>query len=237
MEARFWAGTWMLAGTGALAGCAQTPVEPTTPAWADVAPIFRGECNSCHGWTAPQTGLGYRFDFFDVTTDVCGDAALALDKGLILASNPLAVMNIKTDIIPQGTSPWPRMPPQPSPALPDWEVDTIQRWTEAPVKGAPPPGNQPPTVELSNYPATANQSLSFTVVLDDPDGDAALGVIETNGLAFLMNRTGSFDVQFDSSTWPAGPQAVTAIVCDGWTNARYELGAVQIAHTATTASK
>ena len=48
-------------------GCSSTPAEPSDPAWADVAPIFRGECNSCHGWNAGQTGGGYRFDFFDVT--------------------------------------------------------------------------------------------------------------------------------------------------------------------------
>ena len=66
------------------------------------------------------------------------------------------------------------------------------------------------------------------MVIDDPDGDSAIGVVEANGYAFLMNRPGSFEVSFDSATWPNGPVAVKAVLCDGWTNASYDLGAVQI---------
>src|SRR5579863_2131078 len=78
--------------------CSSTPSEPQNPAWADVAPIFRGECNGCHGWNAGQTGSGERFDFFDVTTDVCGDAALAIGSTVILAGSPLATAQIEMDV-------------------------------------------------------------------------------------------------------------------------------------------
>jgi hypothetical protein len=228
-------------------GCASTPTEPQTPTWADVAPIFRGECNGCHGWNAPVTGSGERFDFFDV--DVCGDAALAVAPActletlrkkqcapnVLFAGSPLASSAIEMDVVPQGGAAWPHMPPQPSPALPGWEVGALERWAATPpgtppVKGPAPPNNRPPTISVEAYPAIASAQLAFTAILDDPDDDAAIGVIEVNGLGFLMNRTGSFTVNFDSSTWPAGSQDVTAVLCDGWTAKTIDLGAVQIKH-------
>jgi hypothetical protein len=214
---------------GAL-GCSSAPAEPQNPTWANVAPILRGECDSCHGWTAPTTGAGFRFDFYDVTKDVCGDAALAFGAGAVLAGSTLASTQIGTDVVTSKGASWPRMPPQPSPALPDWERDTIERWAAQPVKGPPPPGNRPPSVMVSGYPAVAAKELAFTAIIDDPDGDSTIGVIEVNGLAFLMNRPGSFDVRFDSSSWSAGAQPVRAVLCDGWTSATYDLGPVQIQH-------
>jgi hypothetical protein len=76
----------------------------------------------------------------------------------------------------------------------------------------------------------AGAQIAFTAILDDPDDDAAIGVIEANGYGFLMNRTGSFAVNFDSSSWPAGPQNLTAVLCDGWVNTAIPLGAVQVKH-------
>lgn len=232
MGVRFPPARLLLLGVAIVLGCSSTPVEPQSPTWADVAPIFRGECNGCHGWTAPQTGAGERFDFFDVS--VCGDAAQAVGSNVILAGSPLAtaptIPSIRTDIAPHGGDAWPRMPPQPSPALPDWEVGALQRWAAQPVKGPAPSGNRPPTIAVEAYPAIAGVQLAFTAILDDPDDDAAIGIIEVNGWGFLMNRTGSFAVSFDSSSWPAGPQDVTAVLCDGWINTRIDLGTVQIKH-------
>lgn len=217
---------------GVASGCAPTRVVQPEPSWADVAPIFRGQCNGCHGWTAKETGGSYRFDFFDMTADVCGDAALALGQGLILAGSGLASGQIPKDVQIQQTG-WARMPPPPSPALPDWERQTLENWAALPMKGSMPPGNRPPTLEISQYPSTADTSLAFTAVLSDPDDDAALGVVEVNGLAFLMDRTGSFNVTFDSSTWPAGPQNLRVVLCDGWTKSAYAFNVpVQIAHAA-----
>jgi hypothetical protein len=222
----------------AVAGCSSTPEEPFNPAWADVAPIFRGECNGCHGWNAGQTGGGYRFDFFD--TDGCGDAALAL-KNLTLAGSPIdpstgfpyAAPKIVQDVVRQPGASWPRMPPQPSPALPDWESGALWRWAQRPAKGPPPSGNRPPAITTYGLPAVAGTTLSFTAVIDDPDGDSAIGVIEAGGFGFLMNRPGSFNVSFDTSQWAAGPTAMKAVLCDGWGGAgttTIPLGSVQIRH-------
>jgi hypothetical protein len=216
----------------AAAGCASPPAEPLHPTWADVAPMFRGACNGCHGWTTNQTGGGYRFDFYEAGADVCGDASLALNSATPLAGSPIVAPLIVTDVLPANGSPWPRMPPQPSPALPDWQRDTIERWAVSPAKGTPPRNNRQPDITVSGVPATVNQQLSFVAVIDDPDGDSAIGVIEVNGNAFLMNRPGSFDVSFDTSTWPAGTQNMTAVLCDGWGPAprTVSLGPVLVAH-------
>jgi len=213
-----------------MAGCSATPVVPATPTWADAAPVIRGACASCHGWTARDTGGGYRLDFFDASTGACGDAALALDSSLLLAGSALAAAQIKDDLVRQGDAQWPRMPPQPSPALVDWQRDTLLRWANQPTKGPPPTGNRAPTIAVSQLPATADKQLAFTAILDDPDGDSVIGVINVAGLSFLMNRPGSFAVAFDAATWPAGPQPVSATVCDGWSSVTFDLGPVQVQH-------
>ncbi len=122
------------------------------------------------------------------------------------------------------------MPPLPSPSLSDVELETLQRWNAAPVKGPPPPDNVPPTVEVSGLAAVADATLAFTAVLNDPNGDSVIGVIRVGAQAFLMNRPGSFSVQIDASAWPAGLVRPSAVLCDGWTNASYDLGPVLISH-------
>ncbi|MES1209382.1 MAG: hypothetical protein ABUS79_25880 [Pseudomonadota bacterium] len=213
-----------------VAGCTSPTVVPTTPTWSDVAPILRGACNGCHGWTAKDTGGGYRFDFFDAAANVCGDAALAIDTNLLLAGTPSAAARIAGDVVPAGGARWARMPPQPSPALVGWEREMILRWSAQPVKGPPEAGNRPPTIAVSHLPSTADKQLSFTAIVDDPDGDAVVAVVNVAGLSFLMNRPGAFAVSFDSSTWPAGSQPISATVCDGWSNASYNLGPIAIQH-------
>jgi hypothetical protein len=231
----------LLAGLPAGSGCS-APIAPANPTWADVSPVLRGECVSCHGWTAtdrppnaagvhpPNTGGSLRLDFYDLTPDVCGDAVLALDPGVSLAGSPGVTLEIARDVVRQAGAGWPTMPPQPGPALQDWELETIERWSSNPVKGPPPAGNRPPTIAVNQLPSVADQQLSFTAIVDDPDNDSVVGVVEVGGLAFLMNRSGSFDVVFDSSAWPAGLVTPTAILCDGWSRSSVDLGPIAIQH-------
>jgi hypothetical protein len=114
--------------------------------------------------------------------------------------------------------------------LADWQRDTLLRWAGQPTKGPPPIANRNPLIAVAQLPATADKQLSFTAVIDDPDGDSVIGVINVAGFSYLMNRPGSFAVTFNASAWPAGPQSITATVCDGWTNTTYDLGPVQIQH-------
>lgn len=243
----------LLAAT--LAACGPSNAVPDRPTWGDVAPILRGQCGSCHGWTAgarvcpgfgtpdvdpacvnwtggerPGTGGAVRFDFYDVTPDVCGDAALALEPGVSLAGSAAVAAQIATDIVPQPGARWPRMPPRPSPALPDWQLETLTRWTAQPSKGPPPVGNRPPTIAVSQLPARADRQLTFTAVIDDPDADSVIGVIEVQGVAFPMPRPGSFAVTLDASAWPAGTVRPTAVLCDGWVRRTVDLGPIEIQH-------
>ena len=228
------------AALGLAAGCAAVPSAPPHPTWVDVAPILRGECGGCHGWTAQDlppnavgvrpenTGGSLRFDFYDVTADVCGAAALAVDPGVSFAGSPVATVQMETDVVPQNGARWPRMPPQPSPALPGWQIETLERWAANPVKGPAPPGNRPPTITVSDMPSAVDAQLAFTAIIDDPDGDSALGVIEVGGTAFLMDRPGSFNVQLDSSAWAPGQVHPTAVLCDGWAMSTTDLGPVEV---------
>jgi hypothetical protein len=224
-----------------VAGCGERSI-PAHPAWADVAPIVRGDCVGCHGWTAsdrppnadgfhpPNTGGGVRLDFYEVTEAVCGDAALAMDPNVPLAGSAGIAAQVRADLVVQNGAQAPRMPPEPYPALESWELETIERWASNPVKGPPPSGNRPPTIAINQLPSTADQQLAFTAILDDPDGDSVVGVIEVPGFDLLMNRPGAFDVVFDSSGWPPGPVYPIAVLCDGWTSTTIELGPIVVEH-------
>jgi hypothetical protein len=209
------------------AGCGTHPV-PEQPSWADVQPILRGQCSPCHGSTAPQTGLNYRLDFLDQTSLAlaCGDAAVAIPPLTAAPPGPVlaaaAADLIYQDIEPTTKGGPPKMPPLPGAPLYDWEREMLENWTaEQPlIQGSPPAGNHLPTIQVTQLPSTGKSDVSFIAVLSDPDGDDVVGVIEvTPGQpVFAMNRTGSFEVDLDASTWPAGTANLTAVLCDGWTN-------------------
>lgn len=208
-------------------GCGGAPSVPEHPTWADVQPILKGECTQCHGATASTTGFGYRLDFYDVSPAVCGDAALALPGGLLAGA---AAPSIITDVTPSPEDGRARMPPSPAPVLHDWERDTILRWAAQPVKGPPPANNHAPTIQVTGLPMVVNNSLSFSALVDDVDGDEAIGVLEIAGVVFTMPSSGSFNVQIPASTWPAGTQRLSAVLCDGWTSVPYDLGPVDVKH-------
>ena len=208
--------------------CAGPPAVPAHPTWADVEPIIQGECAGCHGSTAATSGAGFRFDFYDMTTDTCGDAARAMGAATVLAA--AAAPNIQMDVTIIGNTGRSKMPPLPGAPLAGWERDTLLRWASQPVKGPPPEGNHPPAIEVGQLPYTVDKQLAFTAVVYDADGQEAVGVLEIGDVAFLMNRSGSFAVSLDSSGWAAGTQHLKAVLCDGWTSATYDLGPIQIKH-------
>jgi hypothetical protein len=217
-----------------LAACGG-PDAPEHPTWADVQPIVRAECSSCHGATAAVTGAGHRFDFYDMTTELCGPAAQALDPTLPLAH---ALSPAIWDAITTTTDrPYtrPRMPPEPAPYLADREWKTIRHWLDdgAP-KGDRPSGNTPARIQIYGDLAAAgrslDRSLDITVVVEDPDGDPVVGVLTLGDVTLKMDRAGAFTAHLDTSTWPAGPRSVGTVLCDGWSSVHYLLGTMQIAH-------
>jgi hypothetical protein len=208
------------------AACSAPPTGPAHPTWADVAPILRGECVGCHGSTANDTGLGYRLDFFDMTPDVCGDAAQALPSTTLLAAGAAPLIRADVSLPPTGDRP--RMPPAPAPGLFDWERRTLQAWTSQPSKGPPPADNHVPFIDVGKLPARVSGHLTFTALIDDPDGEAVVGVIAAGNAVYAMNRSGTFAVDFDTASWPVGAQRLSATLCDGWTHVTYDLGPVQV---------
>jgi hypothetical protein len=214
-----------LPALGLAAACSGPPTVPAHPTWADVAPVLRGECTGCHGSTANDTGGGYRLDFFDMTPEVCGDAAKALPSPLLAAG---AAPLIKLDVSPTPTGDRPRMPPAPAPNLYDWERKLLLAWTTAPSKGPPPGDNHVPFIDVGTLPAKVSGHLTFTALLDDPDGEPVVGVIQGGNALYTMNRAGTFAVDLDTATWPVGTQRLSATLCDGWTRVTYDLGPVVI---------
>jgi len=208
----------------ALASCTSAaPDIAAHPTWAEVEPIVRTECLSCHGGSAPSTGsaLGvtYRFDFFDLTQTVCGDAASAVQGARFAAA---ASSQIAFDITSDDPSIRPKMPPEPSPWLADWEWQTLLRWTHDPQKGPPRPGNRPPTLKVTSPDRTIIGWFRLSVDLEDPDGDSAVGVLQIGDAMLTMDRPGAFSIEVDGSQWPRGDVMVSATVCDGWSKATYD---------------
>jgi hypothetical protein len=223
MHAARWSIVPVLIGT--LAACQGTPEAPAHPTWADVQPILEGNCNHCHGATAAVTGSKgpavYRFDFFDMNDDVCGDASKAMTTQALAAASA-ALM--KSDL--GGGRP--KMPPAPASPLHDWERETILRWVTQPVKGPPPGANRRPRIRVTNLPATVSTRLQFFAVVDDPDGDSVVGLVSFGGATFGMDHPGSFAVDIDMTQVPNGMQRLTATLCDGWASTTYDLGPIAV---------
>jgi len=225
----------MLAGASGTPAC--EPAHPVAehPTWVDVEPILRADCLQCHGGSASLTGsvtgATYRFDFYDLTPEVCGEAASAVDTtalpATVLAGASAAL--IATSITSVDGTTRPRMPPAPSPALADWEWQTILRWTDLPEKGTRPE-NQAPVLRIASLSRSVDRALSYSVIVEDPEGQSAVGVLTIGSFKLKMNRPGAFAGAIDTSSWPEGEAAVQAVVCDGWTNAAYTLGTIVISH-------
>jgi hypothetical protein len=238
-----WASTILPVLVGAAlatAGCS-SHAAPEAPTWADVEPILRGECVSCHGGNAATAGsvqgLAYRLDLFDLTPDVCGEASTAVDSsklfgGAFALGNAQRIADAIT-IDPAKPAPRPLMPPLPAPALERWEWETILRWaaeSPAPLKGDVPIDNRAPVVRILQLDSHVDKSLHVSLVLEDPDGAAAVGIVTIGSFVLKMDRPGAFIADVDASSWPEGPMAVDAVLCDGWTKATYSLGPVTVAH-------
>ena len=187
----------------------------TKPGWADVVPILRAECWHCHGGTAVTNGGGVRYDFFDAETDCGPDLAQYLKTELHpFAPRALAIV-IEPYVLPmEGKRPL--MPPAPAPPLQDWEIRTIQNWTEnnGGKKGDVPPSNRGPTITVSAR--TSGNQVVVSYLAADADGDSIVGELRVGAALHAITAPGSGRVAFDISAEPPGPLEVSARLCDGW---------------------
>ena len=227
---------------------------PEHPTWSDVEPILRAECLGCHGGSAPSTGsvpdatgapaIIYRFDFYDLTPAICGEAASAVDVtrqfAAGFAKDDAQTIAEAITVDPDHLASRPRMPPAPATPLAEWEWQTILRWTAGapdagadepvPEKGPAPLQNRAPVVSLSRLNRTADKRVSLSANLEDPDGHSAVGVLTIGTFTLRMDRPGIFAADIDTSKWLEGDTPVQAVVCDGWTTASYNLGTIAITH-------
>lgn len=225
------ASSMLLAPLAALAaGCEPAAVEH--PTWADVEPIVRGSCTHCHGATADVNGRSsdrvYRFDFFDVGPDTCGEASAALDApAMAVGLAPL----IGAAVTPPSPDVRARMPPAPAPELSDRERDLLVRWAEAPLRGDPPRDDRRPRVTLDGGAEFAvDDRLDFAVLIDDPDGESVIGLLQLGDQVVRLDGPGAYRVGIRTAEWPAGSYRASATLCDGWDATRYELPAITVAH-------
>jgi hypothetical protein len=228
----FWLTKSLLAGAVAAAACGNHAV-PQQPTWADVEPIVRGSCTQCHGSNAGVAASGYRFDFYDMTADVCGEAAAVLN-GQSLAQG--LAPDIGMDVTPPGSDWRPRMPPAPAPVLEDWQRDTLERWAANPLRGSPSRDDHRPDIQLQATTAAADKSSTFTAVVTDADGEPVVGVLHFGDTTLYMDRAGSFGTTVDTSKWTEGYHPISATLCDGWDNVSYDLGYVAVSHAPSPAA-
>jgi hypothetical protein len=209
------------------AACSSDAAVPEAPTWAYVEPILRAECGHCHGASAAATGNGIRFDFFDMTSSACGDAAAVLEDMTLARGQAASIARAITTTDPNVR---PSMPPLPAPYLTESEWLAILRWTASPQKGDKPAGNLPPRISLESSAVAADGALAVNVVVDDPEGDPVVGVVRIGDQVGRMDRSGSFSGRYDTSDWPAGPVTISAVLCDGWSQVSANLRTVTIGH-------
>jgi len=189
----------------AAAACAPVPAVPDNPTWSDVEPILRAECVSCHGGSAAVTGstqgVSYRLDFYDMSGESCGDAAL-IDGAIRFAA--ASSSQIAIDITSTSSAVRPRMPPEPSAWLQDWEWQTLAKWASNPRKGGTPVGNARPTIRITSPSRVVKKVFTLSVLLEDPDGESAVGALTIGDVTLRMDRPGAFSIVVDGSQWGLG---------------------------------
>lgn len=201
---------------------------PENPTWVDVEPIVRAECIGCHGASASTTGSSYRFDFFDMTKQTCGDVADVLDGTSLAHDQADKIARAITSTDPDVR---PIMPPLPAPYLTDNQWLTILRWTANPTKGDKPPGNRPPQISLEGTATLVDEMLDLNVIVFDHEGDPVVGKLQVGDkIIKMMDRSGAFSERFDTSSWPAGSVTITARLCDGWSLVSADVLQIAIRH-------
>jgi hypothetical protein len=207
----------------AVAACEPTPIA--NPTWVDVEPIVRGTCTHCHG-ANDRAGGGVRFDFFAMNAEICGDASAALDARPM--AHGLATL-IEAAITPTAAGTV-RMPPSPASPLNDWERETLLAWTRAPMLGSPSSNHLPRVTVAGEVPRVADRAVEFTLLVDDPDGEPVVGVVQLGERTVKLDGPGAFQVTIDTASFDTGRYVARSSVCDGWELASYDLSEIVVIH-------
>jgi hypothetical protein len=206
--------------------CEAPPVVPKEPTWVDVEPIFRGQCNHCHGRTADVTGGTFRLDVFDSSDARCGEVASTMKSpidGSFWANR--AVVSVKPD---EGARP--RMPPSPASTLEDWEVEMLTKYTASKEKLKDNKANKKPTITLmGKLPDDVDNELEVNVIAGDPDDHGVVGFLKLGDEVVDLPGPGLHTVKFNTSMVMDGDElTLRGGVCDSWANTVRNLGTVTV---------
>ena len=117
----------------------------STPAYADVAPIFQKSCVMCHsGQAAP---LGLRLDTLEAILE-------GSSRGAVVKAGAPGESELLRRI--KGSS-QPRMPMTGPPFLSDDEVGAIERWIEAGMQAGEPVGETPAAAAATQRPGVGEK--------------------------------------------------------------------------------
>ncbi|MDQ3365113.1 MAG: hypothetical protein M3680_06770 [Myxococcota bacterium] len=204
-----------------LAAC--VPDVPAAPSFQQhVLPILAANCVRCHG--TPAIGGAPE----ELRLDVFGDSTLVRDddvgEELIAGAASVASALAFRVIDPDAPMP-PRFP------LDDYQIETLARWGDAPLRGAPRPGNHPPTIVVAS---TSQHGDVVTILahVGDPDPDIVGGVLRVRRGATVrpigLLRSGPNAVAWDTAGLARGTYDLVAVIDDGAAEISIELGTVTV---------
>ena len=214
----------------ALAACA--PDVPETPSYQQhVAPILAANCVRCHG--VPVLGGAppeFRLDTINgYERPKRNDIGVEQVVGAGLYSSIIAQRVASTD----NPMP-PRFP------LDDYQIETLERWDAAGApRGAPNPGNRPPTAAVENVMRSLEEEgievrvrYMIDVFVGDLDPDVVGGALQARiGATVLplgLLHSGHNRVVWETTNIAAGAFELEAMLDDGGAEVLAPLGAIEV---------
>ncbi len=204
-----------------LAACA--PDVPEAPSFQEhVLPILAANCVRCHG--TPAIGGAPE----DIRLDVFGDSTLVRDDGvgeeLIAGAASIAGGLAFRVIDPDAPMP-PRFP------LDDYQIETLTRWADAPLRGAPRLGNRPPTITVASTTQDGDV-ITIDVHVGDPDADLVGGALRVRLGATVrpigLLRSGPNAIVWNTAGLARTTYDLVAAIDDGAAEISIELGTVTV---------
>lgn len=199
-----------------------TPDVPDAPSFQQhVQPILAANCVRCHG--VPAIG-GAASDF---RLDMFGDTDVRTRTGDIVtvrgaASNAVAVAFRSAD----DASPMPPRFP-----LDDWQIETLERWSLDPVRGAPRPDNQAPTASIDAI-AQTGATIAIELRVRDADPDIVGGVLRAKlgatVIPLALVHSGINRIAWDTTMDPRADYALDVVLDDGAGEITLDLGSVRV---------
>jgi hypothetical protein len=204
-----------------LAACA--PDVPAAPSYQQhVQPILAANCVRCHG--EPVIGGAPE----ELRLDAYGDRVILDPDGVGEVTISGAATFALASAIRVAASAAPMPPRFP---LDDYQIETLERWAQDPVRGAPRPGNRPPTIELAST-AQEGALVTLDARIGDPDPDIVSGVLQARLGATVrplgLVHSGDNRIVWDTAGLAQADYALVAVLDDGAAEIVVDLGTLTV---------